>query len=405
MKRPTVAITGLGMMTGLGLDADSSFAGLVAGESPAREFTLFEPQGLTTRFGVELPSGAEELFKAHLKPRQRRQMTRGTQIACVTAQMAWVDAGLDDAGLDPERVGVVVGATGTGYAPTTTDPDRHRILKNMASAPAAWISLKGKFEGPSMVISTACSSGAFALHAAAMLITSGECDIVVCGAGDSSLNYLDVDGFAALMALAQHTDDPAQASKPFDLERSGFVIGEGGGMMVVEALDSARARGAHCYAQMALPGLCSEAYNIISPKPEGTSIARSMQLALTNAGLTAADIDYINAHGTSTPLNDLYETQAIKTVFGDHTRGIPVSSTKSMTGHCLSAAASIEAVICCKALEQGIIPPTINLNHPDPELDLDFVPHRARQKQLTHVMSNAFAFGGQNGVCIFSKSA
>jgi len=376
----------------------------VAGRNPVKRYSLFDPGDLPAPFGVELPKGAEDLFARALKPRQRKQMTRATMIACATSAEALADAGIDATGIDPARAGVVLGATGTGYAPRDGGTDRHRILRNMASASAAWVSLKSKLTGPSFVVSTACSSGAYALAGAYSLIASGRCDVVISGAADSALNYLDVEGFCSLMALAEGGEDIARACRPFDRDRSGFVMGEGGGVLVLESLEHASARGARVRAVMSEPGLCSEAYNIISPEPEGKSIARAMELALEAADLEPQEISYINAHGTSTSLNDLYETQAIKRVFGDRAREIPVSSTKSMTGHCLSAAAGVEAAICIKAIEEGLIPPTINLTNPDPELDLDYVPGEARAARLDHVMSNSFAFGGQNGVLIFSRA-
>jgi 3-oxoacyl-[acyl-carrier-protein] synthase II len=400
-----VAVTGLGLMTGLGLELESSWRGLCAGENATARFRSFDPEGLACPFGVELPEGAEELFARHIKPRQRAQMTRATMIARVTAQQAVEHAGLEARLADRTRVGVVLGATGTGYAPQDGGQDEHRILRNMASASAAWVSLKGKFQGPSSVVSTACSSGAYALHQAQLLLRSGQCDVVVSGAADSALSYLDVQGFSALMALSEAVDDPATASRPFDRRRTGFVMGEGGGVLVLESLEHAHRTGARVLAELSLPGLCCEAYNIVSPEPGGASMARAMRLALAQAGLEPGQIDYLNAHGTSTPLNDLYETQAIREVFGPRAAHLPVSSTKSMTGHCLSAAAGVEAVISVQALREGLIPPTRNLEEPDPELGLDFVPGLARRASLRHVMSNSFAFGGQNGVCIFSAPA
>jgi 3-oxoacyl-[acyl-carrier-protein] synthase II len=273
----------------------------------------------------------------------------------------------------------------------------------MASAPAAWITLRWKLTGPSFVVSTACSSGAYAIHAAHMLIASGQCDAVVTGSISSTINFLDVEGFGSLMALAVDPDSPLTSSRPFDKNRKGFVMGEGGGILVLESLESAEKRGAEVLAISSLPGLNSEAYNILSPRHDGEGMAGSMALALKNAGLKPQDIDYINAHGTSTVVNDLYETLAIKKTFGDHAFSVPVSSTKSMTGHCLAGAAGVEAAICVQALRRGVIPPTINLHHPDPELGLDFVPLTPRPANLRHVMSNSFAFGGHNGTNIFSK--
>ncbi|MFH1131302.1 MAG: beta-ketoacyl-[acyl-carrier-protein] synthase family protein [Pseudomonadota bacterium] len=403
MNSSTVAITGLGMITGLGLDLGTSWKAGLSAISPIKRFTLFDPKGLSSPFGVELPQGAEELFCTHIKKRHRSQMTRGTMIAVVTANMAIGDAALEMEGLDHSRVGVIVGSTGTGYTFPDNELDKHRILRNMSNSPASWISLTKKLSGPSFVLSTACSSGVYALASAFSLIQDGQCDVVIAGAADSSLNYLDVQGFSSILALSEQEHDIHAASKPFDKTRNGFVMGEGGGFLVLESTEFARNRGAHIYAKMPRPALSSETYNIMSPEPEGKGMAKTMSQALDNAGLLPEQIDYINAHGTSTRLNDLYETQAIKAVFGSHAVSLPISSTKSMTGHCLAGAAGIEAVFCCKALKENMIPPTANLNEPDPELDLDYVPHIPRQKELHHVMCNSFAFGGHNGVCIFSQ--
>jgi len=399
----SVAVTGLGLMTGLGLDLESCWAGLLEGRNAVRRFTLFDPEGLPTPFGVELPPGAVELFERQIMKRSRDQMTRGTMLALATAQMAIADAGLEAADVDRGRVGVVLGTTGTGYTGNAEGIDQHRILRGMSNSPAAWVSLKFKFAGPSFVIGTACSSGAYALAAAHWLIASGQADAVVTGATDSSLNRLDVQGFSSLMALAEDPEDMTTASRPFDRARSGFVIGEGGGVLVLESLDFARRRGARVYALMPPPGLSSEAYNILSPQAGGAGMAVCMRRSLENAGLTPESIDYINAHGTSTRINDLYETQAIHAVFGGAASRVAVSSTKSLTGHCLAGAAGVEAVICCKALVEGLVPPTWHLTDPDPELDLDFVPNAPRRRELRNVMSNSFAFGGHNGVAIFSR--
>ncbi|MCP4640560.1 MAG: beta-ketoacyl-[acyl-carrier-protein] synthase family protein [bacterium] len=403
MSLPSVAVTGLGLMTGLGLDLEHSWKGLLAGLSPIQPFDLFDAADLACPYGVQLPEGADDLFKGRIKKRRRSQMTRGTMMTVVTAQMAMEDAAIDLEAADKTRIGVVVGATGTGYTWQNQETDPQRILRVMPNAPAAWISLDKKLAGPSFVVSTACSSGTYALSMAHHLIVSGQCDVVIAGAGDSSVNYLDVEGFCSLMALSSEEEDIATASRPFDETRSGFVIGEGAGMLVLESPDFARKRGARVYGEMPAPALTSETYNIVSPEPGGAGMARTLQLALDLAGLTAGSIDYVNAHGTSTTLNDIYETGAVKRVFGDRAKDVPVSSTKSMTGHCLGAAAGVEAVIACKALEQDMIPPTANLHHPDPDCDLDYVPNAPRAARLNRVMSNSFAFGGHNGVCIFAK--
>ncbi len=403
MNKNTVAVTGLGMMSGLGLDVDSSWKGILEGQKTIKPFTLFDPEGLPSFFGVELPEGAEDVFKRYIKKRQRRQMTRSTMISIATSKMAVEDADIDVNQIDPYRIGVVLGATGTGYAPMSTEPDEHRILRNMASSSGAWNSILNKAKGPSFTVSTACSSGTYALGSAFQLIASGLCDVVIAGSSEASLNYLDVRGFCDLHALSERIENIQRASCPFDKERDGFVMGEGGATLVLESLDFAKRRNARIYAEMTMPGLSSEAYNIISPAPNGRGMSETMEIALKNAGLSPQEIDYINAHGTSTPLNDINETKAIKEVFGDYAYKLAISSTKSMTGHCLSGTASMEAVFCIKALNDNIIPPTTNYKNPDPECDLDYVPNEPRKAELKAVMNNSFAFGGQNGVGIFIK--
>ena len=398
----SIVITGLGLVTGLGLNCSSCWKALVSGSNPVKRFSLFDTKGLTSDFGVELPPEAEGLFSS-IKPRSRSQMTRATMISVVTAEMAIADAGLAQSGIDAARIGVITGATGTGYFWDKPGKDEHRILRNMANASSSWISLRNKYRGPSYTVSTACSSGAYALAGAMDLILTGQCDAVVVGSADSSINYADIEGFQSIMALSEEKDDMQHASRPFDAKRSGFVMGEGGGMLVVESEDHAKKRGAKLYGRMFRPGLSSEAYNMLSPQPGGTGMALAMQRALDNAQLSPADIDYINAHGTSTGYNDVYETQAIKTVFGTAAASIPVSSTKPQTGHCLAGAAGVEAVIAVLSLCENIVPATLNLRNPDPQCDLDYVPNRCRAKQLDAVMSNSFAFGGHNGVCVFAR--
>ncbi len=390
-------------MTGLGLDLETSWRHLIERVNPVKRFDLFDPEGLNASFGVQLPEGAEERFKQIIKPRRRKQMTRASQIAVTCARMAVQDAGLHVGEVDPSRVGVVLGATGTGYAPHDGTVDKHRILRNMACASASWVSLAEKTKGPAFVVSTACSSGAYALHAAYMLLRSGECDAVIAGSADSAINYLDVEGFQSLMALSEEAVGFERASRPFDASRSGFVVGEGGGVLVVEREAFAAKRNASPKAVLHRPALTSEAYNIMSPEPTGSSIAACMRRAVSNAGIRPEAVAYINAHGTSTPLNDLVETRAIKAVFGRHAYEISVSSTKSQTGHCLSAASGIEAVLTIKAIQEGVVPATLNLEETEPEMDLNYTPNTPVKRAIDHALSNSFAFGGHNGVLLFSK--
>ena len=411
-RAPAVAVTGLGLMSSLGLDLESSWRGILEGRPPIRPFTMFDPRGLAVGFGAELPDGVDELFKANIRKRRRDQMTRGTMLAVTAGGMALADAGLGGkgalaaAGLDPERVGVVVGTTGTGYTPPPDGArDQHRILRNMSNSPASWLSLTHKLGGPAFTVSTACSSGVYALASAAALIQTGQCDMVLAGASDSSLNYDDLAGFASLMALSEDLEHAATASRPFDLDRGGFVMGEGGGYLVLERVDLARERGARVHALMPTPALTSEGYNIISPAPGGSGMVRTMGLALELAGLAPEQVGYLNAHGTSTQLNDLYEAQAVHDLFGGAAASLPISSTKGATGHCLAGAAGVEAVLSVLALRDGLIPPTLNLERPDPDLgELDLVTGAPRPAELRHVMCNSFAFGGHNGVVIFSRA-
>lgn len=403
LAQHSVLVTGLGLMTGMGLNLKDSWQGLIKGISVTAPFRNLDPTGLSCGYGVELPEGAEDLFAVHIKRRKRSQMTRSTRMGLVTAEMAINDACLNFEKIDRTRVGVIIGTTGTAYIAQEGQPENMRILKNMSNSPASWISLINKLNGPSFAMATACSSGAYALGAAYGLICAGLCDVVICGSIDSSINYPDIEGFCNLMALAGHEQEFETASRPFDQRRSGFVIGEGAGILILESALFAQQRQADAYAVMHYPGLYTESYNIFSPEPDGKGMVRCMELALQHGGLCPEDIDYINAHGTSTPVNDLYETRAIKKIFGKNIRTLPVSSTKSMTGHCLAGGAGVEAVISCKALSENMIPPTINLTSPDPELNLDYVVNKARKKELHHVMSNSFAFGGHNGVNIFSS--
>jgi 3-oxoacyl-[acyl-carrier-protein] synthase II len=397
-----VAVTGLGLLTGLGLDLPSSWQGLVAGRRVAQRFQRFNPDGMRTPFGVELPLEAEALFARSFKPRAASLMNRATKMAVLAAREACAASGLAENVADLSRVGVVIGYTGSASPPEQTREDT-LVLQGMANAPAAWISLDGGFTGPAFTVSTACASGAYALHSAYLLIQAGICDLVVAGGSESTLNRPYVDGFSALMTLAEWEGDVTQASRPFDARRCGFVIAEGAGALVLESLEHARARAAQPLALMWEPAVTSEAYNILSPRRDGEGMAITMRRALTLAGLAPTDIAYINAHGTATVLNDLYETQAIKQAFGDSAQRLAVSSTKSMTGHCLSGAAAVEAVICCQAIASGTIPPTINLERPGDGLDLDYVPHTARQASLNHVLCNSFGFGGHNGCTVFSR--
>ncbi|OHD60575.1 MAG: hypothetical protein A2096_17800 [Spirochaetes bacterium GWF1_41_5] len=397
----SVVVTGLGLICSLGLNLQEAWSQLIISANTIRRFSLFETGDLIFPYGFELPAGADDLFKQQIMTRNRRQMTRATMIALCAAEQAVIDSGLDlSSGL--VTAGAVVGATGTGYVSDyTTDPDR--ILKNMASASGAWLGLKYKLNGPSFVVSTACSSGTYAMNSACDLILSGQCQAVITGSAESSLSYPDVKGFESLLATSQLASEYKTASRPFEKTRDGFVMGEGGGMLVLESWQHARKRGAHIYATVHRPALTTESYNIISPRPGGEGMAKTMELALKNASLHPEDIGYINTHGTGTKLNDLCEVQAIQKVFSDCAGRIPISSAKSMTGHCLSGASGIEAVLSCMALEKELLPQTLHFDKANSDFDLDIIGKTPRKKRVNHIMSNTFAFGGHNGVSIFSR--
>jgi len=276
------------------------------------------------------------------------------------------------------------------------------IIKTMSNAMAAWVSIEYNLEGPSYTIATACSSAAYAIASGYDLIKSNKCDLVIVGGGSSGVNPDEIRGFNDLFALSTRNDEPEKASRPFSIDRDGFVMGEGAGILILESEESARARGAEIHAELLGYALTTEAYNIMSPQKDGVGMAATMELALKNSGVNKDELDYINAHGTSTGLNDKYETMAVKRVFGDLAHKIPVSSAKSMIGHTISAAGGVEAAITIMIIKNNIITPTINYN-PDPELDLDYVPDKARGKDINIAISNSFAFGGHNACLVLKK--
>jgi 3-oxoacyl-[acyl-carrier-protein] synthase II len=387
-------------MCGLGLSVDTVWKNLLAGKSPIKKFSRFELSELPCDYGVELPSGVDQYFSKHISAQNRAQMSRSTRIAFASTASAIEHAELLPCEyLDRTRVGVILGSTGTGRNEEVTGSKR--FLCDMISSPVSWINLKWKFIGPSFIVSTACSSGIYALHAAVLLITSGVCDVVICGAVDSSINRETIVNYCSLLALCEDNINGTTAFRPFDIRHQGFFIGEGGAMMVLESRSFARKRGARIRASVPLPGICGESYNFMVPAPHGHAIAQSMRSALTNACCDPSEIDYVNAHGIALDVYDRLELEALLDVFGK-SHVPPVSSTKPMTGHCLGASAAIETVLCCKAIETGVIPPTINLQEPLTGFNVDHVMDAPRVTPLRHVMSSSFPFGGRNGVAIIS---
>jgi len=399
-----VVVTAVNMLTALGLDWEESWENLKEGKSGVKKITLFDASENQTQIAAQLPDEFEGKSSEIIKKRLAKQMTRVTQMAYMCAVEAIEKHNIDFENLDKKRIGVIMGVVNTGDSSTEKGTDsKNLILKRMNNAMSAWIGMKYNLEGPNFTTSSACSSSAFAVALGYDTIKSGRADMMIVGGADSILNKEEIEGFNELYAISLNNDAPEKASCPFSKNRDGFVIGEGAGILVLESEESAKARGAKIYAELVNYAFNNESYNIMAPKPDGEGMAETMELALKYAEVPKEDVNYINAHGTSTMLNDMYETMAIKKVFGERAYQIPVSSTKSMTGHTIGAAGAIEGVITVLAMHDGIIPPTINYDEPDPELDLDYVPNKARKQNIKVALSNSFAFGGHNATLVFRQ--
>ncbi|MEC7248543.1 MAG: beta-ketoacyl-ACP synthase II [Cyanobacteriota bacterium] len=402
-----VVVTGLGAVTPIGNSVAEYWSGLTSGRNGVAPITLFDAEQHACRFAAEVkdfdPAGV-------LEPKEAKRWDRFCKFGVVAAKQALADAGLAITDANADRIGVSIGSGVGGLLTMETQahvldgkgPGRvspftvPMMIPNMATGLAA-IALGAK--GPSSAVATACAAGSNAIGDAFRLLQMGKADVMICGGAESAITPLGVAGFASAKALSFRNDDPATASRPFDRERDGFVIGEGSGVLVLETLEHAKARGATILAEMVGYGTTCDAHHITSPTPGGVGGATAMRLALEDGGLSADSIDYVNAHGTSTPANDSNETAAIKSALGSRAQQIPVSSTKSMTGHLLGGSGGIEAVACVLALQHHVVPPTINHTNPDPECDLDVVPNTARELKLGTVLSNSFGFGGHN-VCL-----
>lgn len=399
-----VVVTGFNMLTALGLDWEESWKNIQNGKSGVDKISLFDASENQTQIAAELPSEFSDKSSDIIKKRISKQMTRVTQMSYVCAVEAIEKHNIDFDQIDKKRVGVILGVVNTGDSSTEQGTtSKNLILKRMNNAMSAWIGMRYNIEGPNFTTSSACSSSAFAIALGYDAIKAGRADMMIVGGADSIINKEEIAGFNEIYALAVNNENPKKASCPFSKKRDGFVIGEGAGIMIIESEESAKARGAKIYAELVDYAFTNESYNIMAPKPEGEGMAETIKQAINNAGISKNDVSYINAHGTSTMLNDLFETQAIKKVFGDQAYKIPVSSTKSMTGHTIGAAGAIESIISVLAIKDGILPPTINLDESDPELDLDYVPNKARKQDLNVVLSNSFAFGGHNATLVFRK--
>lgn len=408
-----VVVTGMGVITPMGETVDAFWDNVTSGKSGIGYLSLIPEEELTCRIGGECTEFAPENY---MDKKESRRMDRYIQFAVAASRMAYDDSGLSADSIDANRFGVVLGSGAGGISTIETQLKRARELGYHKTSPflvpmmltdsgAGRVSIELGAKGPNMAVVTACATGSDSIGQAAELIMSGRADIMIAGGAESPMCALAVAGFASARALSQNDADPTKASRPFDKGRDGFVMSEGSGILVLESLEHAQGRGAKIYGELIGYGSSSDAYDIVAPLDTGEGAARAMTQALEKAGIQPVEVKYINAHGTSTPLGDVAETKAIKRVFGDHAKaGLLVSSTKSMHGHMLGAAGAVEAIITLKAIQSKVAPPTINLNDPDAECDLDYVANKSRSvDDLAIGMSNSFGFGGHNACLIFKE--
>ncbi|HET6644608.1 MAG TPA: beta-ketoacyl-ACP synthase II [Fimbriimonadales bacterium] len=404
-------VTGIGAITPLGNSVDDFWGNAIAGKSGVSQITALDASEFSARIAGEVKDFDPDTW---IDRKDSRRLSRFLQFTVAATDMAIADSGLRLDTVDRERAGVLIGS-GIGGLDVLGEQHRRQIdggpgrvspflvpymIPDMASG---YVSIRHGLKGPNSCVVTACSTGANAIGDASHVIRRGEADVMIAGGAEAPITEIGLAGFCAARALSTRNDEPERASRPFDLNRDGFVMGEGAGILVLESLDSALARGARIYAEIISYAMSADAFHITLPEPEGDGARRSMTLALKYAGLSPEQIGYINAHGTSTPPGDRIETAAIKKAFGTNAKTVPVSSTKSMIGHTLGAAGAIESIVCIKALETGILPPTINYETPDPDCDLDYIPNQARKTNIDFAMKNSFGFGGHNVTLIFGK--
>ncbi|HVU24348.1 MAG TPA: beta-ketoacyl-ACP synthase II [Opitutus sp.] len=404
-----VVITGLGVVTSIGHEVESFWAGLLAGRGGVQRVTLFDPAEFACQIGAEVRDWDAA---QHMDPKEARRNDRYTHFGFVAAKQAVRDAGLDFGKEDGDRVGVMIGS-GIGGMFTYESQLRNLFERGPRKvSPFTIPSLIGNMcaglfaieigaRGPNFGLVSACATGSHALGEASHAIARGDADVMIAGGSEAAITPFAYASFCSMKAMSTRNDSPATASRPFDRNRDGFVMGEGAGVLVLESLEHAQARGARIYCELAGYAATCDAFHITQPDPEGKGLSMAMKRALASAEVAPEAVDYINAHGTSTPYNDKFETLAIRKIFGDHAHKLAVSSTKSMTGHLLGAAGGIESVICVKTIETGRIAPTINLEDPDPDCDLDYVPNQAREAKVRTVLSNNLGFGGQNATVVF----
>jgi len=401
----------MGVVASLGHNVNDFWASIVAGKCGIDKVSLFDAKDYSCQIGAEVRGWDPA---QHMDPKEVRRNDRYTHFGFCAAKQAIADAKLDMIKEDADRVGVIIGS---GIGGMWTIENQHKVLLErgprkvspfmipalISNMCGGLVAIELGARGPNFGVVSACSTATHAIGESLRMIRRGEADVMVCGGAEAAITPLAYAGFCSMKAMSTNNENPQKASRPFDLNRDGFIMGEGGAILVIESLEHALARGAHIYCELAGYAATCDAYHITSPDPEGKGLAQSMIKAMRDANVEPHQVDYINAHGTSTPYNDKFETIAIKKIFGDHSRKVNISSTKSMTGHLLGAAGSIEAVISVKAIETGIVPPTINYETPDPECDLDYTPNVKREAKIDTVLTDNLGFGGHNATLVFRR--
>jgi 3-oxoacyl-[acyl-carrier-protein] synthase II len=407
-----VVVTGIGIVSPLGNDVETLWKQLAAGKCGIQRITQFDASTFDTQIAAEVRDfSAAESFPS---PKEARRTDRFAQFGIYAGHHALLDSGLDLNTANRDEIGVFIGS---GIGGLATTEDQHKVLLNkgpgrlspfmipmlILNMASGLFSMYFKLRGPNVATCSACATANHAIGEAWRTLKMGDAQVMFAGGTEATITALGIGGFCAMKAMSTRNDEPQRSSRPFDVDRDGFVMGEGAGVLVLEELEHAKSRGARIYCELLGYGNTADANHMTAPAPQGEGAARCMRMALRNASLNPTDVQYINAHGTSTPQGDVCETQAIKTVFGDHSRKLAVSSTKGATGHMLGAAGAIEMAICAKAIQNQVAPPTINLDKPDPECDLDYVPHTAREMKIDAVVNNSFGFGGHNASVIARK--
>lgn len=409
--RKRIVITGIGVLSPIGLSKEELWESLYQGKSGAAPISYFDTEGFSTRFACELKGFNAENY---MDSKSASRMDPYSQYAVAAAEQALKDSGLDLSAIDPARIGVVHGS-GTGGM-TIHDKQMRVFLERgprrispffipmlIPDIAAGQISMRNKLMGPNYATASACATSLHAIIDAWMLLQLDMADYMVCGGSEAAITPMSVGGFNAAKALSTYNEDPEKASRPYDRDRDGFVMGEGAGSLVLETLESARTRGAKIYGELAGVGASADAHHLTAPHPEGAGALNAMKSALEKAGIGPDAIDYVNTHGTATPLGDIAELKAIKKLFGEHAKKISISSTKSMMGHLLGAAGVVESISCLLAMENQVVPPTINIENLDPEIDLDVTPNTPKERKIEYVLNNGFGFGGHNATLIFRK--